>query len=112
MSHKYLLAVVPAASRDQCDALVAPYLTEAAAGTEFSAPMVPAGGPADAAPTHFGCCAGGLEATAAVVAAAPAMAMGVPGSACRVVDMDAFDYEQDWHGWLASLGLQVTRLTE
>ena len=97
----YVVAVVPAAARAAAEVAVAPLLQSpnAEGVYTFSVPLVPLAGPADATPTHYGCCAPFLDD---YLSALPQLAAAIPGTAYKVISpWRTFDHAADWTGWLA-----------
>ncbi|QEG28981.1 hypothetical protein GobsT_37700 [Gemmata obscuriglobus] len=101
----YVIAIVPAGTRDLAEAAVSPYLTSppAAGAYSFAAPLVPFPGPASAAPTAYGCCAPCGPET---VAALGGLTAAIPGSAAHTVDPAVYDRETHVIAWLAARGYQ------
>jgi hypothetical protein len=108
MAGVYITAFVPAESRDAAESAVEPYLASPndPGVYTFSAPLVPASGPSDAEPTHYGVCAK-IEDSGGLYAAMPALVALIPGSAYQVVaPWKSFRNAVHWVGWLNSQGLQ------
>ncbi len=104
----YVVARVPAAARDACEGLVAPYLVSPndPGVYTFSVPLVPLAGPTNATPTHYGVCSATLD-DSGLYQALPALSAAVPGTAYKVVSpFRDFSNAADWVGWLATAGLQ------
>lgn len=102
----YVVAVVPAASREAAEVAVAPLLQSpnSPGAYTFGVPLVPLGGADDATPTAYGCCAPFLDA---YLSALPALSAGVPGTTYKVISpYKTFDYAADWTGWLAMQALK------
>lgn len=105
----YVVARVPAAARDACESLVAPYLASPndPGVYTFSVPLVPLAGADDAEPTSYGVCSAILD-DSGLYQALPALSVAVPGTAYKVVSpFRTFALEADWTGWLAAGGLKV-----
>ena len=105
----YVVARVPAAAREACEQLVAPFLQSPnAPGTyTFSVALVPLAGADDATPTAYGCCASVLD-DSGLYQALPALSAAVPGTAYKVVSpYRTFALAADWTGWLAAGSLKV-----
>jgi len=108
VARDYVIAAIPAADRATAEALVAPYLDSpnAEGAHSFSAPLVPLGGPDDAAPTHYGCCASVLSG-GVLASALPALAVGLPGTVFHIVTpWRLFSNQDHWIDWLASHNLK------
>ena len=105
----YVVARVPAAAREACEALVNPYLAspnEPGVYT-FSVPLVPLAGAGNAEPTAYGVCSAIMD-DSGLYQALPALSAAVPGTAYKVVSpFRTFNLEADWKGWLAAGGLKV-----
>lgn len=104
-----VVAHVPAADRETCEALVAQYLVSpnAPGVYTFGVPLVPLAGADDADPTAYGVSAAVMD-DGGMVSALPALQSAVPGSAYKIVSpWRTFVLEADWTGWLAAAGLKV-----
>jgi len=65
---------------------------------------------ADAEPTAYGCCAGGIDSGGAFIAAVPGLVAMVPGARYAAVSpFRSFDRQTHWVDWLAGLGLKERR---
>lgn len=105
MSRLITTAIVPVASRDTAEALLAPYLASPndPGVYTFSVPLMPLSGPADAEPTYYGCSSTlGPELSAVL----PQLAAAVPGVEYNQIGFRQFNIATHWLGWLADRNLK------
>jgi len=112
VSKVWVIAAVPAASRDVVEAEISRtngagdpvYLLSPNEPGQytFSVPLSTDGSlPA----THYGTCAA-VPSDGLMAAALPSLVAAFPGSSYHTVDVGNYDRQRDWIDWLAGLGLE------